>query len=212
MPTYDLTVIGTGPGGYVCAIRAAQLGMKVAVVEKDKTFGGTCLNVGCIPSKALLQSSENYDHAAHAFAEHGIGISGLTIDVKRMLARKDKVVQQNNDGILYLFKKNKVTPLHGLASFAGRDGDGWTLKIDGPDAGEISAAHVIIATGSKPRALPGAPFDNDRILDNEGALAMPDVPQRLGVVGAGVVGIEMGSVWRRLGSTVTMLEAVSLTP
>jgi dihydrolipoamide dehydrogenase len=211
---FDVVVIGGGPGGYVAAIRAAQLGFKTACIDDwsradgKPAPGGTCTNVGCIPSKALLQSSENYDHAGHAFADHGIDVKGLAIDVKRMLARKDKVVLQNNEGILYLFKKNKVAFFHGLGSFAGKDGEAWKFKVEGPGAAELSATHVIIATGSKPRALPGIAFDNDRVLDNEGALAIPEVPKTLGVVGAGVIGVEMGSVWRRLGSDVTMLEAL----
>jgi dihydrolipoyl dehydrogenase len=211
---FDVAVIGAGPGGYVAAIRAAQLGFKTACIDDwsrtdgKPAPGGTCTNVGCIPSKALLQSSENYEHAGHAFADHGIEIKGLSVDVKRMLARKDKVVAQNNDGILYLFKKNKITFFHGIGSFAGKEGERWKLKVEGPGAAELTATHVIIATGSKPRALPGIAFDNDRILDNEGALAIPDVPKTLGVVGAGVIGLEMGSVWRRLGSSVTVLEAL----
>jgi dihydrolipoamide dehydrogenase len=170
--------------------------------------GGTCTNVGCIPSKALLQSSENFEQARHAFADHGIEIKDVAIDVGKMLARKSKVVAQNNDGILYLFKKNNVTFLHGRGSFAGKEGDAWKINVEGPGATQITAKHVIIATGSKPRALPGAAIDNDRILDNEGALAIPDVPKKLGVVGAGVIGLEMGSVWRRLGADVTILEAL----
>jgi dihydrolipoamide dehydrogenase len=213
--TYDVAVIGAGPGGYIAAIRAAQLGFSVACIDDwvrdggKPAPGGTCTNVGCIPSKALLQSSEHYEHAGHAFAEHGIDVEGLAIDVKRMLARKDKVVGQNNDGILYLFKKNKVKFLHGRGAFAGGNAkDGWLLKVDGPNAGELAAKHVIVATGSKPRPLPGAAFDDVRVLDNAGALAMAEVPKRLGVVGAGVIGLEMGSVWRRLGAEVTMLEAL----
>jgi dihydrolipoamide dehydrogenase len=211
---FDVAIIGGGPGGYTAAIRAAQLGLRTACIDDwtraggKPAPGGTCTNVGCIPSKALLQSSENYEHAGHAFADHGIAIEGLAIDVKRMLARKDKVVGQNNDGILYLFKKNKVTFFHGRGSFAGKDGDAWALKVDGAKPAELTATHVIVATGSKPRALPGTPIDNDRVLDNEGALAIPEVPKRLGVVGAGVIGLEMGSVWRRLGATVTVLEAL----
>jgi dihydrolipoamide dehydrogenase len=212
--SFDVAVIGAGPGGYVAAIRAAQLGFRTACIDDwsraggKPAPGGTCTNVGCIPSKALLQSSENYDHAGHAFADHGIDVKGLAIDVARMLARKDKVVAQNNDGILYLFKKNKVTFFHGRGSFAGGKGEAWSLKVDGATPAELGATHVIIATGSKPRALPGVAFDNVRVLDNEGALAIPQVPQRLGVVGAGVIGLEMGSVWRRLGAQVTMLEAL----
>src|SRR5581483_7569308 len=144
-------------------------------------------------SKALLQSSENYEHAAHAFADHGIEVKGLAIDVKRMLARKDKVVGQNNDGILYLLRKNKVTFFHGRGAFTGRGGETWQIHVHGAKPADIEATHVIVATGSKPRALPGVAFDNVRVLDNEGALAIAEVPKRLGVVGAGVIGLEMGS-------------------
>jgi dihydrolipoamide dehydrogenase len=211
---FDVVVIGGGPGGYTAAIRAAQLGFRTACIDDwsradgKPAPGGTCTNVGCIPSKALLQSSENYEHAGHAFADHGIGVSGLTIDVKKMLARKDRVVAQNNDGILYLFKKNKIAFFHGFGSFAGKEGDLWKLAVAGSKPAELTAKHVIIATGSKPRALPGVAIDNVRVLDNEGALAIPDVPRKLGVVGAGVIGLEMGSVWRRLGADVTVLEAL----
>jgi len=211
---FDVVVIGGGPGGYVAAIRAAQLGFSTACIDDWKTpdgkpaLGGTCTNVGCIPSKALLQSSENYEHAGHEFSEHGIEVKGLSVDVARMLARKDKVVRQNNDGIGYLFKKNKVAFYHGVGSFAGGAAGAWQVKVTGPGAAALTAKNVIVATGSKPRALPGTPFDHERILDNEGALALPNVPKRLGVIGAGVVGLEMGSVWRRLGADVTMLEAL----
>ena len=212
---FDVAVIGGGPGGYVAAIRAAQLGFKVACIDDWQRAdgkpapGGTCTNVGCIPSKALLQSSENYAHAAHAFADHGIGIQGLSIDVAKMLGRKDKVVGQNNDGILYLFKKHKIAFVHGRGAFVGGSPkDGWMLKVSGPGATDLVAKHVIVATGSTPRPLPGAAIDNELVLDNAGALAIPAVPNRLGVVGAGVIGLEMGSVWRRLGSEVTMLEAL----
>jgi dihydrolipoamide dehydrogenase len=211
---FDVVVIGGGPGGYVAAIRAAQLGFATACIDDwtraggKAALGGTCTNVGCIPSKALLQSSENYAHAGHAFADHGIRVEGLSMDVGRMLARKDRVVGQNNDGIAYLFKKNKIAFFHGRGAFTGKDGDTWHVAVEGPGAATITARHVIIATGSTPRALPGVEFDNVRVLDNAGALAIPDVPKRLGVVGAGVVGLEMGSVWRRLGSEVTILEAL----
>ena len=212
---FDVVVIGGGPGGYIAAIRAAQLGLKVACID-DWTRsdgrpapGGTCTNVGCIPSKALLQSSEHFDHAGHAFADHGIDVKGLAIDVARMLARKDRVVAQNNDGILFLFKKNKVTFFHGRGSFAGGGASsGWSVKVEGAAAAELIARHVIVATGSKPRALPGVPIDNQRVLDNAGALSLSAVPKRLGVVGAGVIGLELGSVWRRLGADVTVLEAL----
>jgi len=212
--SFDVIVIGAGPGGYVAAIRAAQLGFATACIddwtnsEGKPAPGGTCTNVGCIPSKALLQSSDNFEHAGHGFAEHGIQVKDIAIDVERMLSRKDKVVRQNNDGILYLFKKNKIRFLHGVGSFAGGAPGTWQIKVSGPGAAELQTKNVIIATGSRPRALSGAPFDNERILDNEGALAIPDVPKRLGVVGAGVIGLEMGSVWRRLGADVTILEAL----
>ena len=211
---YDVVVIGAGPGGYIAAIRAAQLGLATACIDDWLTAdgkpapGGTCTNVGCIPSKALLQSSENYEHAGHAFAEHGIKVQGLALDLKQMLARKEKVVRQNNEGILYLFRKNKVTFYNGRGSFAGGAPGNWQIKVVGKAEEALTARHVIVATGSKPRALPGAPFDNKQILDNEGALAIPEVPKRLGVIGAGVIGLEMGSVWRRVGSEVTVLEAL----
>ena len=216
---YDVVVIGAGPGGYEAAIRAAQLGFKTACIDdwsrKDgkPAPGGTCTNVGCIPSKALLQSSENFEQAGHAFAEHGISVSNLTLDVARMMARKEKVVAQNNDGILYLFKKNKIAFFHGLGSFAGKEGEDWKIAVSGTTTAELVAKHVIVATGSKPRPLPGVAIDNVRVLDNDGALSIAAVPKKLGVVGAGVIGLEMGSVWRRLGADVTMLEALpSLLP
>jgi dihydrolipoamide dehydrogenase len=211
---FDVVVIGAGPAGYIAAIRAAQLGFKTACIDDWKTAdgkpapGGTCTNVGCIPSKALLQSSENYDHAGHAFADHGIEVKGLSLNLKQMLTRKEKVVRQNNDGIVYLFKKNKITFYNGTGSFAGGAAGAWQLRVVTDQEITLSAKNVIVATGSKPRALPGAPFDNKLILDNAGALAIPEVPKTLGVIGAGVIGLEMGSVWRRLGSQVTILEAL----
>jgi dihydrolipoamide dehydrogenase len=211
---FDVVVIGAGPGGYIAAIRAAQLGLSVACIDEWKTAegkpapGGTCTNVGCIPSKALLQSSENFEHVAHGYAEHGITVKGLALDLAQMLKRKDKVVRQNNDGILYLFRKNKVTFVHGRGSFAGRDGDSYLVRTTGKTEDTLTAKHVIVATGSNPRQLPGVDFDNKVVLDNDGALAIPEVPKRLGVVGAGVIGLEMGSVWRRLGAEVRILEAL----
>jgi dihydrolipoamide dehydrogenase len=215
---FDVVVIGAGPGGYIAAIRAAQLGLKVACIDDWSRAdgrpapGGTCTNVGCIPSKALLQSSENFDHAGHAFADHGIEVKGLSMDVAKMMTRKDRVVAQNNDGILYLFKKNKVTFFHGIGSFAAKDSanvsDGWQVNVAGAKSAQLVTKHVIVATGSRPRPLPGVAIDNVRVLDNAGALAIPVVPRKLGVVGAGVIGLEMGSVWRRLGSEVTVLEAL----
>ena len=214
MKSFDVVVIGGGPGGYIAAIRAAQLGLATACIDEWKTAdgkpapGGTCTNVGCIPSKALLQSSENYEHAGHAFSEHGIQVKGLSLDLAQMLKRKDKVVRQNNEGILYLFKKNKIAFIHGHGRFAGASAGAWTIKVDGKPEETLTAKHVIVATGSVPRALPGAAFDNKLILDNDGALAIPEVPKRLGVIGAGVIGLEMGSVWRRLGAEVVILEAL----
>jgi dihydrolipoamide dehydrogenase len=211
---FDVVVIGGGPGGYTAAIRAAQLGFETACIDDwtrpdgKPAPGGTCTNVGCIPSKALLQSSENYEHAGHAFADHGIEVKGLAIDVAKMLARKSKVVAQNNDGILYLFKKNKISFYNGLGAFSGKDGERWKLSVAGKTPADLAGTHVIVATGSKPRGLPGVDFDNKLILDNEGALAIPSVPKTLGVVGAGVIGLEMGSVWRRLGAQVTVLEVL----
>src|SRR5438045_1473093 len=208
MDTFDVVVIGGGPGGYIAAIRAAQLGMKVACADEWKgqdgkpALGGTCTNVGCIPSKALLQSSENYEQVGHRFAEHGIKVKGLDLDLATMLKRKDKVVKASNDGVLYLFKKNKVEFFHGK----GRFGSSPNEILVGEE--KLTAKNVIIATGSNPRPLPGAEFDEKLILSNTGALAVPDVPKRLGVIGAGVIGLEMGSVWRRLGSQVTILEAL----
>uniref|UniRef100_E6PWC7 Dihydrolipoyl dehydrogenase n=1 Tax=mine drainage metagenome TaxID=410659 RepID=E6PWC7_9ZZZZ len=212
----DLIVIGAGPGGYIAAIRAAQLGMAVVCIDAwanakgGPAPGGTCTNVGCIPSKALLQSSEHFDQAGHAFADHGIAVSGLKLDLDRMLARKEQVVRQNNEGILYLFKKNKVEFVHGRAAFVAKTAEGFELNVTtaGGEARKLVAKQVIIATGSSPRALPGAAFDEERILSNTGALAISPVPKRLGVIGAGVIGLEMGSVWRRLGAQVTVLEAL----
>lgn len=211
---FDVVVIGGGPGGYIAAIRAAQLGFNVACVDEWKNEkggpapGGTCTNVGCIPSKALLQSSENFEHAGHAFADHGINVQGLSLDLQKMLGRKNTVVKQNNDGILFLFKKNKVAFFHGRASFVKAADGGYELAVAGAAAETLVAKHVIVATGSNARELPGAPFDEQRILSNVGALAIQEVPKKLGVIGAGVIGLEMGSVWRRLGAEVTVLEAL----
>ena len=211
---FDVVVIGGGPGGYIAAIRAAQLGLNTACIDEWKNArggpapGGTCTNVGCIPSKALLQSSEHFEHAGHGFAEHGIGLSHLSIDVAKMVSRKDQVVKQNNDGILYLFKKNKVTFFHGRGSFVKASPGGYEIAVAGAKAETLSARHVIVATGSSARGLPGADFDEERILSNDGALRIGAVPKTLGVIGAGVIGLEMGSVWRRLGAQVTVLEAL----
>lgn len=211
---FDVVVIGGGPGGYIAAIRAAQLGFNTACIDDWKNDkggpapGGTCTNIGCIPSKALLQSSEHFEHAGHHFADHGIGLKDLSIDVGKMLARKNAVVKQNNDGILYLFKKNKVTFFHGRGSFVAAKDGGYEIQVAGASEQVIVGKQVIVATGSNPRVLPGAPFDEDRILSNDGALRIPAVPKKLGVIGSGVIGLEMGSVWRRLGAQVTVLEAL----
>jgi dihydrolipoamide dehydrogenase len=213
--TFDVVVIGGGPGGYIAAIRAAQLGFNTACIDEWKNAsggpapGGTCTNVGCIPSKALLQSSEHFEHAGHAFADHGIGLKDLSIDVKKMLGRKDTVVKQNNDGILYLFKKNKVSFFHGRGSFVqAAEGGGWEVAVAGASNETLVGKHVVVATGSNARPLPGAPFDEELILSNDGALRLPSVPKKLGLIGSGVIGLEMGSVWRRLGAEVTVLEAL----
>jgi len=214
---FDVVVIGGGPGGYVAAIRAAQLGYAVACIESaayadpkgEVRLGGTCLNVGCIPSKALLRSSELYAEADHAFEMHGISVSDLKVDVATMMRRKDNIVTQLTGGIRGLFKKNKVTLLSGRGSFVGRESELWQIAVAGKEVSEVvEARHVIVATGSVPRQLPGIPVDNDTICDNVGALALGAIPQRLGVIGAGVIGLELGSVWKRLGADVTILEAM----
>jgi dihydrolipoamide dehydrogenase len=213
---FDVVVIGGGPGGYVAAIRAAQLGFNVACVDEWKNdkggpaLGGTCTNVGCIPSKALLQSSEHFEQAGHHFADHGIGLSNLSIDVAKMQGRKNTVVKQNNEGVLYLFKKNKVTFFHGRGSFSKAVEGVYDISITGDNPETLTVTHIVVATGSNPRALPGAPFDEENILSNDGALRIPSVPKTLGVIGSGVIGLEVGSVWRRLGADVTVLEALPI--
>ncbi len=211
---FDVVVIGGGPGGYIAAIRAAQLGFQVACVDEWKNaaggpaLGGTCTNVGCIPSKALLQSSEHFDHANHHFAEHGISVGKVQMDVGQMLARKDLVVKQNNDGIQYLLKKNKVTFFHGRGAFVASTDAGHTVQVSGAAEETLTAKHVIVATGSSARALPGTPFDEVNVLSNDGALRVGAVPKKLVLIGSGVIGLEMGSVWRRLGADVTILEGL----
>ncbi len=211
---FDVVVIGAGPGGYIAAIRAAQLGMKVACIDawtNDKggpAPGGTCTNVGCIPSKALLQSSEHFEHATKHFAEHGISTGKVSMDVATMVGRKDTVVKQNNDGILYLFKKNKVTFFHGRGSFVKAVEGGYEIVVKGAQDDTLVGKQIIVATGSNARALPGVDFDEINILSNDGALQIGAVPKRLGVIGSGVIGLEMGSVWRRLGADVTVLEGL----
>jgi len=211
---FEVIVIGGGPGGYIAAIRAAQLGFSVACIDAWKNAkggpapGGTCTNVGCIPSKALLQSSEHYEHAGHSFAEHGIDVKSMSLNLPQMLKRKDQVVEQNNAGILFLFKKNKISFFHGHGAFVKADAGGYEIKVTGAVEESITGKHIIIATGSNARALPGTAFDEVNILSNDGALRIGEVPQKLGVIGAGVIGLEMGSVWRRLGAEVTILEGL----
>ncbi|MBQ5429275.1 MAG: FAD-dependent oxidoreductase, partial [Neisseriaceae bacterium] len=210
--SFDVAVIGGGPGGYVAAIRAAQLGFKTVCIDKGvnkagdaPALGGTCLNVGCIPSKALLQSSEHFHAALHDFAEHGITVGKPKIDVAQMIARKDAIVTKLTGGIAFLFKKNKVESIHGEGSLKGKNGDLWQIEVSGS---VIEAKSVIIATGSNPRPLPNVAVDNKTVLDNVGALNLLEVPKKLGLIGSGVIGLEMGSVWNRLGSSVTVLEAL----
>jgi dihydrolipoamide dehydrogenase len=208
--SFDVVVIGAGPGGYIAAVRSAQLGLSTACVEGWKNpagelaLGGTCLNVGCIPSKALLASSEEYEKVSHHLDAHGITVSGVKVDVAKMQARKAAIVTKMTKGIEFLFKKNKVTWLQGMGKLVS-GGDGYAIEVGRE---RIAAKHVIVATGSKARHLPGIAVDNELVCDNEGALAFASVPRRLGVIGAGVIGLELGSVWRRLGSEVTILEAL----
>jgi dihydrolipoamide dehydrogenase len=202
--TADVVVIGGGPGGYVAAIRAAQLGLSTVCVEMDKTLGGTCVNVGCIPSKALLTSSEHFDFARQHAREHGVEVGELSLNLGTMLKRKDEVVGQNTRGIEFLFKKNKITWAKGRGSL----GSGNVVTVSAPDGGTTAhqAKNVIIATGSVPVELPFLKFDEERVLSNVGALKIPQVPKHLIVIGGGVIGLELGSVWRRLGAKVTVIE------
>ena len=201
--TYDLIVIGTGPGGYVCAIRAAQLGLKVAVVEKRATHGGTCLNVGCIPSKAMLHASELYDEAGHSFAAMGIEVAPK-LDLAKMLAFKDQGVKGNVDGVAFLLKKNKIDAIQGAATILGPGKVGVMLATG--DKQRLEAKSIVIATGSDVAQLPGIAIDEESIVSSTGALTLPKVPKRMLVIGAGVIGLELGSVWRRLGSEVLVVE------
>ena len=216
---YDVVVIGSGPAGYIAAIRAAQLGFSVACIEKwqnrnsDATLGGTCLNVGCIPSKALLASSEQFEGASAHLSDHGIQVAGVSLDIAKMQARKDAIVGKMTKGIEFLFRKNKITWLKGHGKFTGAVEGGFALDVSANAGGNTDTVacvgrNVIIATGSKARHLPFAAVDNKLVCDNEGALAFDSVPKRLGVIGAGVIGLELGSVWRRLGAQVTVLEAL----
>lgn len=201
---YDVTVIGSGPGGYVAAIRSAQLGFKTAIIEKYPTLGGTCLNVGCIPSKALLDSSEHFHNATHTFAEHGIKINKPKVDIKQMIGRKNGVVDNMNQGVAYLMKKNKIDVLTGVGSFVDKN----TIKVTAADgkSSEVKTKKTIIATGSKPMSIPSIPIDKDRIITSTEALNLKEVPKHLVVIGGGVIGLELGSVYARLGTKITVVE------
>jgi len=214
---FDVLVIGAGPGGYIAAIRAAQLGFSVACCEfnaydepsGEPRLGGTCLNAGCIPLKALVASSEVYEKVSHHLEDHGITVSGVNMDVARMQKRKEDIVTRMTGGIQFLFRKNKITLLKGRGSFAGKTDAGYRIVItDKEESEEVLAQKVIIATGSKARHIPNIKVDNVTICDNEGALKFTEAPKKLGVIGAGVIGLEVGSVWRRLGSEVTVLEVM----
>lgn len=197
--TYDVIVIGAGPGGYVCAIRCAQLGLKTACVEKSSTLGGTCLNVGCIPSKALLAASEKFEDASHHMAKMGVKTSGVKLDLAAMMKHKDEVINANTKGIEFLFKKNKIDWLKGAGSVKGAG----VVSVEGKD---YSAKHIVIATGSDVVSLPGIEIDEKRIVSSTGALSLPSVPKSMVVIGGGVIGLELGSVWSRLGADVTVVE------
>ncbi len=203
--TFDLVVIGAGPGGYVAAIRASQLGMKVACVEKRKTLGGTCLNVGCIPSKALLQSSHLYEETTHDLKAHGIVVSGVTLDLAAMLKRKNDVVGATTKGIEFLFKKNKIALFTGMGRIEAA-GSVAVIGEDGATTATLAAKNILIASGSEVMPLPGVTIDEKTIVSSTGALELTEVPKRLAVIGAGIIGLEIGSVWRRLGSEVTVVE------
>ncbi|HEV2552364.1 MAG TPA: dihydrolipoyl dehydrogenase [Bosea sp. (in: a-proteobacteria)] len=202
--SYDLVVIGTGPGGYVCAIRAAQLGLKVAVVEKRKTHGGTCLNVGCIPSKALLHASEMFAEAGHVFPSLGVVVGTPTLDLKQMMTHKKETVDANVNGVAFLLKKNKIEPFHGTASIpaAGK----VVVTAEDGSTRELETKNIVIATGSEAAGLPGVTIDEKTVVTSTGALELTAVPKELVVVGAGVIGLEIGSVWSRLGAKVTVIE------
>lgn len=206
---FDLVVIGAGPAGYVAAIRAAQLGMKVACVEKEKTLGGTCLNVGCIPSKALLESSEHYAFLKEKAADHGISVQGASVDFKKFLDRKDKVVAQLTGGVAVLFKKNKVTHVVGTAKINQKTGKDKTVTVTrDKEETQLKAKNILIATGSQPINIPGVTLDGSKVVDSTGALSLPQVPKKMVIIGGGYIGLEIGSVYLRLGSEVVVLEAM----
>jgi dihydrolipoamide dehydrogenase len=212
---YDVIVIGSGPGGYVCAIRCSQLGLKVAVIEKYPTLGGTCLNVGCIPSKALLDSSELFHLAGHTFSTHGIELENLRPNLAQMILRKNEVVKQTTDGIDYLFKKNKIDRYLGTGSFVEAGNPLKKVKIESPDGSvqTLEARKVVIATGSKPIQLPFVKTDKKRLITSTEALHLPEIPKQMILIGGGVIGLELGSVYARLGTKVTVVEYLdSLIP
>ena len=204
MEKFDVTIIGSGPGGYVAAIRCAQLGMKTALIERYTTLGGTCLNVGCIPSKALLDSSEHYHNATHTFTEHGIDVKDVKVNIKQMIKRKNDVVKQTTEGINFLMKKNKITVLTGHGTFINKN----TIEIAGADGkkSQIETAQTIIATGSKPSSLPGLEIDKKRVITSTEALELTEVPKHMVIIGGGVIGLELGSVYARLGSKISVVE------
>lgn len=206
MENFDLVVIGGGPGGYVAAIRAAQLGMKVACVEKRSALGGTCLNVGCIPSKALLDSSEHFETTTHKLAKHGVEVSGVSLNLTQMMKRKDDVVKTLTQGIAGLFKKNKIEWVQGTGKFLGVEGTQKLIEVTGATQRTLSAPKILIATGSEVVELPTLKYDGKKIISSTEALNLPQVPKHLVVIGSGVIGLELGSVWRRLGSKVTLVE------
>ena len=208
---YDVIIIGSGPGGYTGAIRCAQLGLKTAIIEKYPTLGGTCLNVGCIPSKALLDSSEHFYNAAHTFAEHGIKLTDLQVDLHQMINRKQEVVDQTTKGVAFLMKKNKIDTFYGFGSFV----DPHTVNITKNDGTEqrITGKNIVIATGSKPMSFPSMPIDKKRVITSTEALTLEQVPKHLIIIGAGVIGAELGSVYARLGAKVSFIEfADSMIP
>jgi len=210
--TFDLVVIGSGPGGYVAAIRAAQLGMKVAVIEKRATFGGTCLNVGCIPSKALLQSSHLFEQAGHDLGVHGIVLQPPKLDLAQMMKRKSEVVEATTKGVAFLFRKNKITSFQGTGRI-DKAGAVSVLGDDGAAKDTLTAKNILIASGSEVTPLPGVTVDEKKVVSSTGALELSEVPKRLVIVGAGIIGLELGSVWRRLGSEVTVIEFLDrITP
>lgn len=200
---FDLVIVGAGPGGYVCAIRAAQLGLKVAIIEKDKSLGGTCLNVGCIPSKALLESSEHFHAVSHDLSDHGVKIKDFSLDLSTMMKRKEKIVQGLTQGVAFLMKKNKVEVFKGT----GKVLKPGQVQVTGETETQmLETKNIVLATGSVPTALPFLPFDEKKILSSTGALSIPEVPKEMVVIGGGVIGLELGSVWSRLGTKVTVLE------